>query len=97
MFALRPMRVDQKRNTFIHYEGMTAADTSKAADFCSLWINRLTQLGMISKGSTNYGLDVLDQDGDIVDEYDLTKSGFEYLRRSWKFKVVRQKYEPESE
>jgi hypothetical protein len=91
------MRVDAKNNTFVHYEGMTAADSAKSSNFCSLWINRLTVLGMITQDSTPYGLDVLDEDGDIIDEHKLTKSGFEYLRRSWKFKVIRQKYETVSE
>jgi hypothetical protein len=31
-------------------------------------------------------IDVLNEDGDIIQDYPITRDGFEYLRRNFKFK-----------
>jgi hypothetical protein len=86
-FALRPVRVLEVQNVFRNYEATTFPKGPYSG--CRQMFRRLQITGGLSERQTNLMLDVLDENGDIIQEYFLTRQGFEYLRRSLKFKVDR--------
>jgi hypothetical protein len=86
-FALRPVRVLEAQNTFRNYEATTFPKGPYSG--CGLMLRRLRITGGLSEQQTNLILDILNEDGDIIQEYHLTRQGFEYLRRTLKFKVDR--------
>jgi len=85
-FALRPVRVDIKNDRFINYEGTTFPKNPQSG--CSLMVRRLAAFGYIVKDS-DFVLDVLDEDGDIVQDFSISRQGFEYLRSKLKFRRER--------
>jgi hypothetical protein len=84
--ALRPVRADYKRDRFVFYEGTMAKDSDRAT-WCKGWLNRLSVLGMLRDDGSGLTLDVLDENGDVIDEHRLTREGFKWLRGRWHFKV----------
>jgi len=82
-FALRPARMLVKKNEFRHYE----ATTFPANPFngCSMYLRRC--FGDLKEDDSNLSIDVLDENGDIIQEYPITRKGFNYLRMVLKFKV----------
>jgi hypothetical protein len=85
-FALRPIRVDVKRNEFVNYEGTTFPRHPAAG--CDMYLRRLAAFGcLLSKESFSpLAVDVLDAGGDILDTFPISKEGFEYLRRQLRFR-----------
>ena len=83
-FALRPIRVDSEKNVFINYEGTTFP--SHPRDGCEMYLRRAALFGLIEDGDGPLGIDVLDENGDILQTFTITRDGFEYLRRSLKFR-----------
>lgn len=86
-FALRPVRVDTHRNIFVNYDGTTFPRNPRAG--CDITVRRLAAFGFIVEDS-DLILDVLDEQGDILQELFLSRDGFEYLRRTLKFKRERR-------
>ncbi len=87
-FALRPVRMLVKTNEFVHYEALTfPADPFNG---CSLYLRRC--LGNLKDDGSNLSIDVLDKSGDIIQDYPITRNGFEYLRRVLKFHVGNNLY-----
>lgn len=85
-FALRPVRVDVKNNRFINYEGTTFPKDPQSG--CCVIIRRMAAFGYIMKDS-NLILDVLDEEGNIIQDFSISVDGFEYLRRKLKFRRER--------
>jgi len=85
--ALRPTRVDQKRNEFVHYEAITFPRNPWAG--IEMYLRRARIAGSIDAVGSDYGIDILNIEGDIVQEFDVEKSAFDYLKRAFKCKVER--------
>jgi hypothetical protein len=85
--ALRPVRIDVKRDRFIYYEAMTFPKHPAAG--CNMYLRRLEACGLASASFSSVAVDVLDADGSILETVQITKDGFEYLRRQLRFRVDR--------
>jgi hypothetical protein len=84
-FALRPLRIDEKRTRFIHYEATTFPENPYAG--CELYLRRAAICGSIMEdGPGDLGIDVLDDGGDILQTFTVCSASFEYLRRKLKFR-----------
>lgn len=82
-FALRPVRFLSARNEIRYYEAITFPRGGFAG--CSLYLRRcLTSL--VDDGS-GLQIDVLNDDGGIIQEYPINRQGFSYLRRVLRFRV----------
>lgn len=82
--ALRPVRMNRKRNTFTYYEGTTFPRDPFGG--CSLYLRRCDAFGYLVRDEGDLLIDVLNADGDIVQDFPVSRKGFEYLRRSLKFR-----------
>jgi hypothetical protein len=84
-FALRPVRMDVKNNCFINYEGTTFPKNPKAG--CEMYLRRAAICGgFVEDGDGPLGIDVLAENGDILQTFTVSKAGFEYLRRCLRFR-----------
>lgn len=83
--ALRPVRI--VGGVLRVYEGTTFPRGPFVG--CETAIRRLSATGGLADGEDcRYAvLDVLDEEGDVIQDFALTKSGFNYLRRQWRFQV----------
>lgn len=85
--ALRPMRIDRHENP-IHYEATTFPRGPYSG--CELLVRRMECFGMLTKrdGSLqgSWFLDVLDEEGDILDTLEVSGNGVKYMRRTLYFK-----------
>jgi hypothetical protein len=82
--ALRLVRTLVKENTFRTYEGVTFP--SNPWQGCELHLRRCDFFGWLKSGDSIV-VDVLDSNGDVVQDFPITKAGFEYLRGKLKFRV----------
>jgi len=83
--ALRPVRAIPGKNCFRHYEATTFPNKPFAG--CELWLRRCQAVGFLKKDAGNLVIDVLDENGDILQDFPLTRQGLKYLRSKLKFKV----------
>lgn len=85
-FALRPVRFTETDDggEIRHYEAITFPQNPRGG--CGMWLRRC--LGQLRDEGSNLLIDVLDENGDIIQDYPITRDGFEYLRRSLKFRRV---------
>lgn len=83
--ALRPVRMREKQNDFVFYSATTFPDGPWSG--CELTLRRCQSFGYLKDDKSGIMVDVLDKDGDIIQEFHLTKQGFQYLRRTLKFVV----------
>ena len=85
--ALRPMRIDRHENP-IHYEATTFPSGPYAG--CELLVRRMECFGMLTKRDGalhgSWFLDVLDEEGDILDTLEVGGNGVKYMRRTLYFK-----------
>lgn len=86
--ALRPMRIDRDESP-IHYTATTFPDGPYQG--CEKTIRRMESFGHLPPrvpGSLtgNLFVDVLDADGDILDTLEVSRAGFEYMRRVLRFR-----------
>ena len=81
--ALRPMRIDRDENP-VHYEATTFPSGSYKG--CELQIRRMECFGMLTKRDGplqgSWFLDVLDEQGDILDTLEVDSRGVKYMRRT---------------
>lgn len=92
-FALRPLRIIPVKDELILYEGTTFPGNPHAGVL--LYLRRLVAFGYCSGVEAespigDLGVDVLDENGDILHTFNITRKGFEYLRRSLRFRRERQ-------
>lgn len=83
-YALRPMRID-RRDDAIHYEAITFPRDPFQG--CELQIRRMEAFGMLTKREQGplqgtWFLDVLDEQGDILDTLEVNAQGVKYMRRT---------------
>ena len=83
-YAIRPVRVIADR--FRYYEAVTFP--GKAWAGCEMWLRRLQATGGLEDDGSHIVLDVLDTNDDVIQDFPITRAGFEYLRRSLKFRRV---------
>ncbi len=86
-FALRPFCIDAQHNEFVNYEAITFPEHPKAG--CDMYLRRVALFGLVEDGDGPLGIDVLAENGDILHTFTITRGGFEYLRRSLRFRVDR--------
>lgn len=83
--ALRPVRI--VKDVAVHYSATTFPENPRAG--CELTLRRLGGFGYLTgvPGDNLEGLwvDVLDVQGDILQEWPITRKGMEYLRRTLRF------------
>lgn len=84
--ALRPVRFLPEKNQIRYYEAITFPRDPFGG--CSMYLRRC--LGNLIEDGSNLTIDVLDAAGDIIQEYPITREGFEYLRRTLKFRVDKE-------
>lgn len=82
--ALRPMRI-ARNDEAIHYEATTF--TRDPYQGCELQIRRMECFGMLTKREHGplqgtWFLDVLDEQGDILDTLEVNAQGVKYMRRT---------------
>ena len=80
--ALRPVRIigDSLRE----YEAVTFPDNPYQG--CELYLRRCHAFGYLKDDGSNCLIDILDKGGDIIQDYPITRDGFDYLRRTLKFR-----------
>jgi hypothetical protein len=57
---------------------------------CELYLRRCDALGYLSDDGSGILVDVLGKNGDIVQDFPLTRQGLRYLRSQLRFKVRRE-------
>ena len=84
--ALRPVRL-LSSDRLRYYWAVTFPDDPWRG--CELYLRRCKALGYLlrSGSDTDLLIDILDVDGDIVQDFGITSPGFEHLRRTLKFRV----------
>lgn len=86
-YALRPLRIFANGNG-VHYTGTTFPHNPYQG--CELTLRRCEAFGYLVPASNeplpDLCIDVLDKEGDILDTIGVTRDGFEYLRRTLRFK-----------
>lgn len=81
--ALRPVRVVGEEFRF--YEATTFPKRPWGG--CEWTLRKLRACGQLADDGSGIVLDVLDANHDVIQDFPLTKAGFEYLRRTLKFRV----------
>lgn len=81
--ALRPVRVVAE--TLRVYEATTFPGNPWAG--CELYVRRCRAVGGLKDDGSRIVLDVLDLNGDIVQDFPMTRRGLNYLRECLKFHV----------
>ncbi len=84
-FALRPVRVVEKNNEFRFYTAITFPRAPWNG--CELYLRRCKAFGYLKEDRADLVIDVLDKNGDIIQDFPITRDGFEYLREKLKFVV----------
>lgn len=83
-WSLRPCRVLERRNEFRLYEEVTFPGNPWRG--CEWTLRQCKAVGYLVDES-DWCIDVLDEMGDLVQEFRITRAGFEFLRRRLKFRV----------
>jgi hypothetical protein len=83
-FALRPVRFLPRENKIRFYTGVTFPGSEWVG--CELQLRRCKAFGYLVEDS-DVMIDVLNENGDIIQEFPISKKGFEYLREKLKFRV----------
>lgn len=81
--ALRPVRI--VGDAFRFYEATTFPRIPWAG--CELYLRRCRAFGYLREDGSRIMVDVLDENGDIVQDFPLTHGGLKYLRRCLCFRV----------
>jgi len=87
--AMRPVRIKPKTNRIITYTATTFLTPHKASAIDQI-VRMIgsSRLGKEeTKGDDRFVLDILDAEGDIIQDYILNRQGFKYLRMKLKFTV----------
>ena len=79
--------MDVRNNRFVNYEGTTFPRDPRAG--CDLYLRRLQACGFIADEASPLAVDVLSEDGDLLQTIPISRGGFEYLRSKLKFRVER--------
>jgi hypothetical protein len=83
--ALRLARFDERKNDAVHYEAVTFPNGPRNG--CWMYLTRAMLSGV--DGAGNYLVDILDEEGDIIQDFPVSRQGARYLVRVLKLKVER--------
>lgn len=84
--ALRPIRMREKQNDFVYYDATTfPRDPFKG---CEWTLRQLAAFGFLKDDGSRLLIDILDDNEDVIQEYPVTRDGFEWLRTRLKFRVA---------
>jgi hypothetical protein len=85
--ALQLVRAIESKNVFRYYEATTFRNPYAG---CELYLYRCQTFGfLVEKKEDVYAVvDVLDRNGDVIQDYGVNKKGFDFLRSQLKFKVI---------
>lgn len=87
--AIRLVRTDAKNNRFVYYEGVTFPQGPRSG--CDLYLRRASICGKIGDEGTgsDYTLDILNSDGDILVELPIERKAARYLIDKLRIRVER--------
>jgi hypothetical protein len=85
--ALRLIYADFEQNTITEYEAITFRRGPRIGIDVNL--RRARFCGSLQVPDSPYGIDILSVNGDIVQEFQVDKGAFDYLRRTFKLKEER--------
>jgi len=83
--ALRVVRVFKTGEGFRYYEATTFPDNPRQG--CALYLRRCEAFGFLVSNDALIVVDGLNADGDIIQDFPLTRPGLRYLQRELGFKV----------
>lgn len=83
--ALRCVRV--VGDDFRYYEAMTFPDNPWQG--CEMWLRRCHVFGMLVSDDADIVIDILDANGDIIQDFPLSRAGLRYLKSQLRFRVDR--------
>lgn len=84
--ALRLVRVDERHDCFVYYEGVTFPENTRAN--CDMYLRRASICGKIGKEvESNYTIDVLDSNGGVLAELPAERGAARYLIEKLKIRV----------
>lgn len=83
-FAIRPVRVVSGQ--LREYEAVTFPDNPWQG--CEMWLRRCRAFGYLAGGEYAV-IDILSANGDIIQDFQVSKDGFNYLRDKLKFRVCK--------
>ena len=87
--ALRLVRCDERNNRFVYYEGVTFPGANTRAT-CDMYLRRASICGRIGEDAqSNYTIDVLNTNGDVVLELPAERKAARYLVEKLKIRVIR--------
>ena len=91
-YALRPVRVDERNDRFVFYEAVTFPSASEGRRAtCAMYLRRAQVCGRLNLDSSNYQIEILDENGDPIKEFPVERGAFRYLIEKLKLKVIREK------
>lgn len=86
--TLRLVRMDERNNAFVYYQGVTFVENPRAN--CDMYLRRAAICGKIGEGvESAYTIDVLDEAGDILVELPAERKAARYLIEKLKIRVER--------
>jgi hypothetical protein len=86
-YGLQPVRII--RDELRVYEAVTFPKATTRWSGCERQLRILRATGGLKDDGSHCLLDVLNEDGDIVQDIRITLAAFNYLRRTWKFRRIR--------
>jgi len=85
-FALRLCRSLEDKNEFRYYQAVTFPNNPRSG--CELYLRRCMAFGYLTNPeNTPLIVDILDEEGLVIQDFGITPEGFEYLRKTLKFRV----------
>lgn len=86
--ALRLVRCDVARNCFVFYEAVTWPENPRG--ICDMYLRRAAICGKIGEGVDSlYTVDILDSNGDIIEELPIERKAARYLVDKLRLRVER--------
>jgi len=86
--ALRLVYPDFEQNEITEYEAITFPGGPRIGIDVNL--RRARVCGPLQVPDSPYGIDILNVSGDIVQDFQVDKGAFDYLRRTFKLKVAKR-------
>ncbi len=83
--ALRLVYANFKKNKITEYEAITFLRGPR--DGIDVNLRRARICGSLQVPDSPYGIDILNENGDIVQDFQVAKGAFDYLRRTFKLKA----------
>jgi len=83
-FALRPVRI--REDDLVFYSATTFPEEPREG--CRYYLQLLLSLGHLGCEDGTLLVDVLDRDGNVLQYFTVSQTGFEYLRKTFDFHVM---------